>query len=361
MTLTALDLFSGAGGLTLGLQSAGFKVVGAFDSWRPAVASYRLNFREHPCFLEDVSNLTSDRISELGLPNHIDLVAGGPPCQGFSVQRIGEDEDSRNDLILAFGRVVIGTNARAFMMENVRGLLGARGRAVLARFVTLMESSGYCVEIKTLDAADFGVPQNRQRVFVVGLRSNNVDHFSFPTPTADRWRTVQEALQDLPPASEIGSISPPDPLHVETPLSPLNRQRIAIVPPGGGFEDLPVELRANCHKNGAARIGHRSVYGRLHPERPAGTITAMFDSFTRGRFGHPNEPRNLTLREGARLQSFPDSHLFVGSKREIVKQIGNAIPYPLAASVARSIALALEGEKDGPARGHRDPEFAIHA
>ena len=224
-----------------------------------------------------------------------------------------------------------------------------------------MEDAGYRIEIKTLDAADFGVPQNRQRVFVVGWRPDSMGHFSFPTPTVDRWTTVGEALQDLPPAGEIGSTSPADPLHVETPLSSLNRQRIAIVPPGGGFEDLPVELRANCHKNGAARIGHRSVYGRLHPERPAGTITAMFDSFTRGRFGHPSKPRNLTLREGARLQAFPDSHLFVGSKREIVKQIGNAIPYPLAASIARSIAFALCSNNIGSGHAHKDSKFTTLA
>lgn len=342
MTLVAIDLFCGAGGLSLGLEAAGFRVAGAFDSWRPAVESYRKNFKSHPCFLEDVEKLTPARMAALGMPKEPDLVAGGPPCQGFSFQRIGNDEDIRNDLILSFGHVVVGCNARMFMMENVRGLLGARGRPVLARFRELMEVAGYSLKLETLDAADFGVPQHRQRVFVVGWRSDVGDRFEFPKPTTSATVSVREALNGLPQADLPGHRHPRDSMHIETPLSPLNRRRIEIVPPGGGFEDLPMDLRADCHKAGAARIGHRSVYGRLHPDRPAGTITAMFDSFTRGRFGHPTEPRNLTLREGARLQSFPDTHVFVGSKREMVKQIGNAIPPPLAAAVARAISDTLQ-------------------
>jgi DNA (cytosine-5)-methyltransferase 1 len=343
MTLVAIDLFSGAGGLSLGLEAAGFQIAGAFDAWRPAVDSYRQNFPSHPCFLEDVEKLTTARLNELQMPDEPDLVAGGPPCQGFSLQRIGSNEDTRNDLILAFGRVVIGCRARMFMMENVRGLLGARGKVVLARFREMMEKAGYSLASEILDAANFGVPQHRQRVFLVGWRQDVGERFVFPTPTVQSSTSVRDALEDLPRPNLPGSGQSRDLLHVETPLSPLNRRRIEIVPPGGGFEDLPMELRANCHKVGAARIGHRSVYGRLHPDRPAGTITAMFDSFTRGRFGHHSEPRNLTLREGARLQSFPDSHVFVGSKREIVKQIGNAIPPPLAAAMARAIATTLQG------------------
>lgn len=342
MKPVAIDLFCGAGGLSLGLQSAGFNIAGAFDSWEPAVKSYRQNFPHHPCFMEDVAALSANRIARLGLPSQVDLVAGGPPCQGFSVQRIGEDEDERNNLVLEFVKVAATMRAKMFLMENVTGLLGARGRPILSRFLGLAEALGYQVDMRVLNAADFGLPQIRKRVFIVGVRHDLPDDFVFPEPHLPKYRTVAEALDGLPtPVEKSAGLAVADPLHVVTPLSPLNRRRIEAVPPGGGFEDLPVELRSNCHKAGADRIGHRAVYGRLHPDKPAGTITAMFDSFTRGRFGHPFDPRNLTLREGARLQGFPDDHVFVGTKREITKQIGNAIPPPMAEAVALAIREKL--------------------
>ena len=350
MTPVALDLFCGAGGLSRGLAAAGFRIAGAVDSWKPAVDSYRLNFPDHPCHQEDVGHLDADRLSALGLERGLDLVAGGPPCQGFSAQRIGDDLDARNDLVLAFLRVVVMLQAKMFVMENVRGLLGARGRDTMATFMRTAEVEGYVVQSRVLDAADFGLPQHRHRVFLVGRQRDVSASFRFPEPVGRRLISVAEAFLDLPSPAERGFPFPSDPLHVVTPISPLNRRRMELVPPGGGFEDLPTELRADCHKPGAAKIGHRAVYGRLHPDRPAGTITAMFDSFTRGRFGHPSEARNLTLREGARLQGFPDSHRFVGSKREMVKQIGNAIPPPMAEAVAVAVRSALEGLE--PDAGH---------
>lgn len=344
MTLVALDLFCGAGGLSRGLVEAGFRVVGAVDSWAPAARSYSKNFPDHPCLQADVASIDEATLARMGLPTSVDLVAGGPPCQGFSIQRIGADSDERNDLVLAFGRVVAAARARAFIMENVRGLLGARGRPTLDRFLNLMAGQGYEVECRVLDAAEFGVPQTRQRVFVVGIRKDVRGRFSFPKPIAGRAKTVSEALANLPSPPDDFSPSPHDPLHRRTRLSELNRRRIELVPPGGGFEDLPVELRVDCHKAGAQRIGHRAVYGRLHPDRPASTITARFDSFTRGRFGHHAEPRNLTLREGARLQGFPDDHIFLGTQEEIAALIGNAVPPPLALAVAYAVHRTLKGQ-----------------
>jgi DNA (cytosine-5)-methyltransferase 1 len=342
VTLTALDLFCGAGGLSLGLKAAGFRVLGAVDTWEPALRSYRRNFQE-PCFQEDVARIDATRLAALGLPDEIDLVAGGPPCQGFSIQRIGPHADDRNDLVMAFARVVLASRAKAFMMENVRGLVGARGRATLSRFLALMAASGYEADWRVLDAADFGVAQSRKRVFVLGRRRDLSGYLAFPRPLGGPPKTVAQALEGLPSPPEDLSAFPGDPLHRRTRLSPLNQRRIELVPPGGGFEDLPSEMRVNCHKAGAERIGHRAVYGRLHPDRPAGTITARFDSFTRGRFGHPVDPRNLTLREGARLQGFPDSHTFLGTQEEVAAQIGNAIPPLLAKAVAEAVARGLAG------------------
>lgn len=351
MTLVALDLFCGAGGLSRGLVDAGFRVAGAVDAWAPAVRSYRENFPDHPCMQADVAGLDAAALERLGLPGTVDLVAGGPPCQGFSIQRIGDDHDERNDLVLAFGRVVAAARARAFIMENVRGLLGARGRPTLGRFLKLMAGHGYEVECRVLDAAEFGVPQTRQRVFVIGKRQDVRGRLAFPMPMPGSAKTVGEALADLPSPPDDFSPPPDDPLHRRTRLSELNRRRIELVPPGGGFEDLPPELRVDCHKAGAQRIGHRAVYGRLHPDRPAGTITARFDSFTRGRFGHHAEPRNLTLREGARLQGFPDDHVFLGTQEEIAALIGNAIPPPVARAVADAMRRTLEGRMGADEQG----------
>lgn len=344
MTLRALDLFSGAGGLSLGLTRAGFQVVAAVDSWEPAVASYRQNFA-HPAIRADAAGLTKEQLLEdAGLaPDPLDLVVGGPPCQGFSIQRIGPDLDDRNALVLEFARLVGELAPRAFLMENVTGLVGRRGRGLLERFVESMEAHGYTVDRTTVDAADFGVPQHRRRVIVYGWRSNEKP-LLLPNQ-ADGWPspTVAEAIGDLPSPPE-SSTAAADPLHVASRMSDLNRSRLALIPPGGGFEDLPPDLRVACHRDGAAKIGHRNVYGRLDPDQPAVTITARFDSFTRGKFAHPYEDRNITLREGARLQTFPDDFRFVGNREEIAALIGNAVPPLLAERLGLELRRQLEGQ-----------------
>jgi DNA (cytosine-5)-methyltransferase 1 len=342
MALRALDLFCGAGGLSRGLVAAGFDVVAAVDSWPPALRSYAANFRSHMLLDKDVAEISSKDLRRIGVSDEIDVVAGGPPCQGFSHQRIGSDQDDRNDLVIAFAQVVLACRSRFFVMENVTGLLGARGKTTVRRFVALMSKEGYQVQHAVLDAADFGVAQNRQRVFFVGWRTDQLGGFLFPKPTVAVHKTVREAFLGLPSPPVDLTPSPGDPLHRRTKLSNLNQLRLSHVPPGGGFEDLPVELRVDCHKGGASRIGHRAVYGRLHPDRPAGTITGRFDSFTRGRFAHPIEDRNMSLREGARLQGFPDSHVFLGTQEDIAAQIGNAIPPPLAEAVMNAVGAALD-------------------
>lgn len=159
--------------------------------------------------------------------------------------------------------------------------------------------------------------------------------------------TVADAIGDLPEPPDDFTPSPGDTLHRRMKLSRKNVERLKLIPPGGGFEDLPIEMRVNCHKGGASKIGHRAVYGRLKNDRPAGTITARFDSFTRGRFAHPTAHRNISLREGARLQGFPDTHRFLGTQEEVAAQIGNAIPPPLARVVAMAVRRCLERQPGG--------------
>ncbi|NKJ02972.1 DNA cytosine methyltransferase [Novosphingobium sp. SG707] len=332
MTFRALDLFCGTGGLTRGLEAAGFEVVGAVDSWEPAIRSYRANF-DHDAWLTDAGDLDAAKLAEMGLDKPVDVVVGGPPCQGFSIQRIGKNFDDRNDLVACFGKTVISLRPKLFIMENVPGLLGHRGRDHFRRFESLLSEAGYSLTWKILDASDYGVPQMRRRVIVVGWPNAMKGEFAFPEPITAEPHSVRSAIGDLPEPPQDHSPLPGDPLHRRMKLSELNLRRLRYIPPGGGFEDLPVELRVNAHKDGAARIGHRSVYGRLSFDKPAATITARFDSFTRGRFAHPEQDRNITLREGARLQGFPDDHVFLGTQDEIAALIGNAVPPPLAQAV----------------------------
>jgi DNA (cytosine-5)-methyltransferase 1 len=340
MRFRALDLFCGAGGLSLGLSKAGFEIVAAIDNWPVALRSYSRNFPNHATWLENIADLENARL-DAGNFKSLDLIAGGPPCQGFSIQRIGSDLDVRNDLVMAFGHIVATLKPRMFVMENVPGLLGKRGVHIVRQLVHGLSAAGYEVRFQLLDAADFGVPQHRRRVFFVGWQSGA--NFVFPVPTHLVHRTVCDAIGDLRPPPADFSPDPMDPLHRRMRLSHKNLQRLALIPPGGGFEDLPVDMRVDCHREGAAKIGHRAVYGRLDPSQPAATITGRFDSFTRGRFGHPWENRTISLREGARLQSFPDEHLFEGTQEEIAAQIGNAIPPLLAQAMGEAIARHLTG------------------
>lgn len=325
--------------MTSGLLAAGFHVLGAIDNWKAAVATHAANF-DHPVLQADVAELDAkELLSHLGTDAAIpiDLVVGGPPCQGFSIQRIGPDNDERNNLVLDFARLSAALEARYVLMENVRGLTGRRGMPLLREFVSRLEDGSYNVRIGKVDAADFGVPQRRQRVIVSAWRRGEAP-LDLPTSSFCSSRlTVWDAIGDLPtPPRTVGLCQ--DPLHVQSRMSDLNRKRLALIPPGGGFEDLPEELRVDCHRNGASKIGHRNVYGRLAPDEPAVTITARFDSFTRGKFAHPFENRNITLREGARLQTFPDEFIFTGSREEVAAQIGNAVPPMLATALASAVA-----------------------
>ena len=201
MILTAIDLFCGAGALSKGLADAGFKVVAAVDSWSTALQSYRANFPDHSALLADVTKFDRTFAQKAGIAlDKIDLVAGGPPCQGFSIQRIGDDRDERNDLVIAFAHAVVEIRPRMFLMENVPGLLGRRGQHTVRRFTRLLLDHGYDLRYSIIDAAGFGVPQTRRRVFFTGWLKDQVPEFHFPSPllSTSAYKTVRKAIGDLP-------------------------------------------------------------------------------------------------------------------------------------------------------------------
>ncbi|WP_175890336.1 DNA cytosine methyltransferase [Burkholderia cepacia] len=351
---TAIDLFSGAGGLALGLKKSGFDLRAAVEADKWAARTYRKNLGSH--LLEvDIHKLAVADLLEFAqlAPGECDLLAGGPPCQGFSVQRRGADEDPRNDLVLEFLRCVEGVKPRIFLMENVSGLMSKRGRPFLEAVVSKARELGYVVHQAKLEAADYGVPQLRKRVILVGeMPRDGESYFQFPDPNVSEegYKTVREAIADLPSPPPDGALHAEIANHArEARLSALNRERLQHIPPGGGREDLPEHLQLPCHINNPSHR-HVDVYGRLEWDRPSGTITARFDSFTRGRFAHPVEHRSLTLREGARLQTFPDDFHFEGNREEVAKQIGNAVPPLLAEALGKALMRTLPKERPKKAK-----------
>ena len=342
MALRAVDLFCGAGGLSLGLREAGIRPVFAADFDTHSCSTYRENLGDHVRELDLSKTSVTEFVAMVReTTDHVDIVAGGPPCQGFSVQRRGQPLDARNELVKKFGEYASALSPKAILMENVPTILGKRGRAFID-FITEAWEQDYILHKAVLSAASYGVPQFRRRAFIVAIRKDLNTNFSFPEPTRlpEEYATVRDAIGDIPSPPEDFSEHPHHYNHRRVAMSDINFERISHVPEGGGRLDVPAHLQLPCHKSSN---GHRhlDVFGRLSWNRPSGTLTAMFDNFTRGRFAHPQENRNITGREGARIQSFPDSFKFLGPKKEVAKQIGNAVPPLLGQAMGEALIQAL--------------------
>lgn len=355
-TFTAVDAFSGSGGLSLGLREAGFNLGAAFDWDAPSVTSYVKNIGEHG-HQADANEVSGAQLLEWAGVDEIDLLAGGPPCQGFSKQKRGAHlGDPRNALVLEHLRLVEETRPKAFLLENVAMLASVRGAHLVDRFHHLAE---YRITGAFYVAADYGVAQTRQRFILVGIRKDQPGSFHKPAPTTPVWPTVGDAIGDLPEPPEDGSEHPDYPNHMRTRPSAANIERFSYVPQGGGWQDIPFEKRLKCHQVVDVRKGGwPDVYGRLRWDGQAPTITGGFDSFTRGRYGHPLQDRALTPREAARLQGYPDDFVFHGTRHAVRHQIGNAVPVPLGAAVGRGILAALNGTA---APSVDDEELALFA
>lgn len=336
-----IDCFCGAGGLSLGFEQAGFKVEYAFDIDSSSIETYKKNPQHHhgQAFVRDIYKVSKASIEEdLGHElGQIDVVIGGPPCQGFSVQRRGDDIDPRNQLVLEYIRLLKDIKPKFFIMENVGGILSVRGKPFVKALFENMEAEGYSILQKKLTASNYGVPQDRKRVIIVGeLTNGKSTSFEYPEPLSGKKKTVREAIADLMDKTEEDI-----PNHKSDKLSAINLKRIQAITEGQGQDSLPDELQLECHKK---NNGHRHLdtYGRMAWDQPSPTITARFDSFSRGRFGHPVLDRTITLREGARLQTFPDTFEFVGTKIEVARQIGNAVPPVLAKRIAEQVKTCLD-------------------
>ena len=337
---TCIDSFCGAGGLGLGLQRAGFEILLSFDIDQLCINTISKNkkYFKHPAVTADIADMLNGELLRLCnlKRGELFLLAGGPPCQGFSVQRRGSDTDSRNELVLLYGKLIDELYPKYFVMENVSGIAGKRGKTILQQLIENVEKIGYYVHIELLDAQDFGVPQRRKRYIIIGERTDMGNHYKYPLPSGER-RTVRDAIGNLPEPPQDGTDHPEFSLHRRDRLSERNLQRIRAIKEGQGRDDLPEELLADCHKIDSSVIGFRSVYGRMAWDDVAPTITARFDSFTRGKFGHPTQDRSISLREGALLQTFPADFEFVGNKVDIARQIGNAVPPIMAEQIGKSI------------------------
>lgn len=334
----AIDLFAGAGGLTQGLKDAGFFVAAAVERDRRAARTHTLNHPEVAMWNADIRDIDpSEIVSQLRLPR-VDLVAGCPPCQGFSRVRTKNGAivaDVRNDLIDDYVRFVEALQPRSIMLENVPGLLAhPRWSAAAQR----LEELGYPATQGTscLNAADYGVPQRRRRLVMLAVQGAAV-----PPPGKGSTRmTVRQAIGALAPAGKSG-----DALHdVEERRTEAVQELIAAVPPDGGSRsDLPDSMVLACH---VRCDGFKDVYGRMRWNDVAPTITGGCQSPSKGRFLHPEENRAITLREAALLQGFPPTYHFdlSGGKMAAAAMIGNALPPPFIRGHAAALKKALDDE-----------------
>ncbi len=337
-----IDLFCGIGGLSLGFEEAGFDVVAAVDMWEDAVKTYNHNRKN-----KIAQVITVEDFNDLVLPNILDNhkitgIIGGPPCQGFSTVGLRNIDDPRNKMYLEFYKAIRIANPDFFVMENVKGMLtldkGAFVKDLLKRFGEGEEGLGYKINYKLVNAADYGVPQNRYRVFFVGIKNF---HFDFPKEYGYQL-TAKDGISDLEGSdNEHYGKDPENDFQISmrgNQKHPTNQdytvhteQTIGIIsqiPDGGNIKDLPAEYWQIRRYNKA--------FERMSTKRPSNTI----DTGHRNYF-HYKEPRIPTVRESARIQSFPDSFEILGTRGSQYKQVGNAVPPLLAKVIAEEILKYL--------------------
>lgn len=389
--MKSIDLFAGAGGLSEGLSEVGFKCIYANEWIQQYAETFKLNHPDAIVDSTDIRQVEPKLIRQrLGMrKKELDLIAGGPPCQGFSINAPKRsNEDARNHLFMDFLRFVEEFLPKAVLIENVPGLVSYEQGGTLTSILESLTSLGYRADVQILYAPHFGVPQTRWRTVVLAFRGsalNPLEYFPDPSivapirvnftsqfagtkivrmPTRKNLRqhfTVRDAIGDLPillngEAGEAkkGYLAPPQndyqrlmrmgssvvTHHEAFKLSAINMERLKHIPPGGNWTDIPFELLPKGMQR-ARRTDHTKRYGRVSPEGLSSTILTKCDPHW-GAYFHYEQDRVFTVREAARIQSFPDSYAFAGSKTQQYEQVGNAVPPLLGAAIGKSILPALE-------------------
>ncbi|MEY8258155.1 DNA cytosine methyltransferase [Erysipelotrichaceae bacterium 66-17] len=344
--MNVIDLFSGAGGLSYGFESAGFNILLGIDNDAKALETFELNHKGAKSICGDITQITykKDIVPLIG-NKEIDVIIGGPPCQGMSLSGPRKFDDPRNELYLSYIRLVDEIQPKAFVIENVPGLVSLFGGKIKDSIIEKFSGMGYNIQYKILCAADYGVPQNRKRVVFVGMKKGI---FNYPSPKSESV-TCKMALDDLPSLeNELGQDNVPYDKeasnsyqklmrahsksvrnHVAAAHSERVKKIISLVPDGGNYKDLPEEY-INSRKFHVA-------WTRFASNKPAPTI----DTGHRHHF-HYKYNRVPTVRECARLQSFPDDFIFLGNKTQQFRQVGNAVPPLMAQAIAETLKRKME-------------------
>jgi DNA (cytosine-5)-methyltransferase 1 len=345
--LTAIDLFCGAGGLTLGLKHAGFNVVAGVEVNPEIAKTYKANHPTTKLLIRDVREIKGKDFLDLTGLKEIDLVAGCPPCQGFSkLTDKYHRKDPRNDLVLEMARLIEEIASKMVMMENVSGLAG-RGKPVLDEFMKKVKKLGYVINEDILQMADYGIPQSRKRLVLLAGKGFEI---SLPEPSHCRigdvnkglkhWLTLADVIKNMPKpvtlshAKERGGPKKFD-WHIVSDLKEISIQRLKALDAGDSRGSLPKELRPKCHVK--SNKGFQNVYGRLSWEQTPPTITSGFTRTCMGRFGHPEELRTISVREAALIQTFPMNYEFdTEFLNTACDLVDNALPYVFARKVAKT-------------------------
>ena len=356
---TVIDFFAGAGGISLGMKKAGFKILLANDIDPNCRDTYKKNFPKVPYLLKDIRKLSSKEIIQISGENKIDVVVGGPACQGFSLAntKTRVANNPKNDLVFEFIRLVKEIKPSWFIMENVEGLINMDNGSFTRSIINVMRRNGYSVKFIPICAADYGVPQKRKRIFFIGNRLGISIELPRPRFGSDEKPliSVKEALSDLPPINnQTGGFGvcnyQTEPKskyqkkmrgkskmlynHIITKSSDLVIERYKKIPPGKNWNVLPEKLKSECVRKFG---GHSYLYKRLDPEQPASTLA----NFRKAMLIHPFENRGLSIREAARLQSFNDNFIFKGGISSQQQQLANVVPPLLADVLGKSIIKSL--------------------
>ncbi len=360
-----IELFAGSGGLGTGFERSGFNIIAANDVWKPAAETYKANHPNVKYIIEDISKVSgSDLLKGTSYTKEdIDVIIGGPPCQGFSTLGKRFIDDPRNKLFKEYVRIVNDIKPKFFVMENVSGILSMEKGKVLQNIIKSFNDIGYKLEYKLLNAAEYGVPQQRERTIFIGTRLN-VD-IIYPQKTHSltgeiglkKVLTLWDAIGDLPqsdteeitqysqsPINSYQKLMRKNSKFIKNHKPPIHNDKaykmMKYIPEGKSaweIKEIPGELRP--------KSGYGNTYARLNSKEPGMTITRNFACISSSRCIHPFLNRGLTAREAARIQSYPDDYIFKGTKTDIHIQIGNSVPPILGEKIADAIKEMLDKSK----------------